>query len=44
MSHRNYRQIRAIKNYAQAMQLELELAAQRWCETGLAAQWARGNW
>lgn len=40
MSHRNYKQIRAIKNYARSLQLNLELAAMQWCQNGLAKQLA----
>lgn len=43
MSHRNFRQIRAIKKYAKAMDLELETAALQWCEHGLATIWAKYN-
>lgn len=35
MSHRNHRQIRAIKNYARSQHLNLELAAWQWCQDGL---------
>lgn len=40
MSHRNFRQIRAIKKYARSLHLNLELAALQWCQHGLAARWA----
>ena len=37
MSHRNFRQIRAIKKkYARSLHLNLELAALQWCQHGLS--------
>ena len=43
MEKRLQKQIRAIKNYARAMDMEVETAARHWCENGLAAQWAESN-
>ena len=43
MSHRNFRQIRAIKNHARSLHLNLELAAWQWCVNGLAQRWAEGE-
>ena len=40
---REYRQNRAIKKYAKSLNLDFESAAFRWCENGLAAQWAEQN-
>lgn len=35
----NTRQIRAIRNYAKSLHLDIEEAALRWCINGCAARW-----
>lgn len=40
MEQRLHKQIRAIRNYAKAMHLDLDTAAKQWCEVGLAERWA----
>jgi hypothetical protein len=42
MEQRLHKQIRAIRNYAKAMHLDLDTAAKQWCEVGLAERWADG--
>jgi hypothetical protein len=43
MEQRVHKQIRAIRNYAKALNVDLEMAARLWCECGLAARWADFN-
>ena len=43
MEKRLQKQIRVIKKYAKAMNLDIEKAAHQWCESGLAARWAEFN-
>ncbi len=43
MEQRVHKQIRAIRKFAKAQNLDLEIAARQWCECGLAARWAEFN-
>jgi len=40
MERRVVKQLRAIRKYAKARQLDMETAAREWCRCGLAARWA----
>jgi len=37
------KQERAIKRYAKSLHMNIEKAAKRWCDLGLAKQWAKQN-